>query len=169
LGNSRLHRLHQLGKAERAPFPNLKPSTPSGKPAIITNRAGTADFIRMLRAKFRDYRRQHFDGKDNMFRSGGDAVVFLKEHAAANLLVPPFASKEQRDRIVDMIPTNQRHRHFGSMQSSQAIAQSVFGTIASFNCLPSLTNVIAEDGRQAFSSALEKTTLYLERKVNFLG
>src|SRR5450756_285190 len=126
-------------KTERVRFANLKTSTP-----------GMADFVHTLRAKFRDYRRQHFEGRENMFRTGGDAVVFLKEHAAANLLIPPFASNEQRDQIVGMIPTTQRHRHFGSMQSSQAIAQSVFGTIASFNCLPLLANVTADDGRQAF-------------------
>jgi Restriction Endonuclease associating with ARP len=136
---------------------------------MMTDRAGATDFVRMLRANFREYRRQHFDEKDNMFRSEGDAVVFLKEHGAANLLVPPFATKEQHDRIVAMIPTNQRHRHFGSMQSSQAIAQSVFGTIESFNCLPLLANVIEEDGRQAFSPASEKTTLHMEREIDFFG
>jgi hypothetical protein len=136
----------------------------------MTDRVATADFVRMLRGKFHDYRRLHFDGNDNMFepRPEEDAVVFLKEHAAANLLVPPFASKEQFARIVGMIPTAQRHRHFGSMQSSQAIAQSVFGTISAFNCLPLLANIVAEDGRQAFGPTLDKAVLYMERAINTL-
>jgi hypothetical protein len=100
-----------------------------------------------------------------MFHAEGDAVVFVKERASANLLIPPFANEEQRDRIVGMIRTSQRHRHFGSMQSSQAIAQSVFGTIAAFDCLPLLANVLAEDRRQAFSSVLDKITLHMEREI----
>jgi hypothetical protein len=137
----------------------------------MTNRIGTTDFVRMLRSKFHDYRRQHFDGKDNLFqpRPEGDAVVFLKEHAAANLLIPPFANTEQQNRIVGMIATAQRHRHFGSMQSSQAIAQSVFGTISAFNSLPMLANVIAQDGRQAFGPVLDNTALYMEQAINTLG
>jgi hypothetical protein len=51
---------------------------------MMTNRAATADFVRMLRDKFQDYRRHRFDGKDNMFekRPEGGAVVFSKDHAA---------------------------------------------------------------------------------------
>src|SRR5258705_5459128 len=122
----------------------------------MTSQAGTPDFVGMLRGKFHNYRRQHFNGKEHMFqaRPEGDAVVFLPEYAVTNLLIPPFASKEQFARIVGMIPTAQRHRHFGSKQSSQAIAQSVFGTISAFNCLPLLANIAAEDGRQAFGPAL---------------
>ena len=137
---------------------------------MMTNRAATADFVRMLGDKFQDYRRHRFDGKDNMFekRPEGGAVVFSKDHAATNLLVPPFATKEQCDRIFGMIRVAQRHRHFGSMQSSQAIAQSVFGTISAFDCLPLLADVVAEDGRQAFGPAIDKAIICMEQEIDTL-
>jgi hypothetical protein len=75
----------------------------------------------------------------------------------------------QRDRIVGIIPTAQRHRHFGSMQSSQAIAQSVFGTISAFGCLPLLADVAAEDGMPAFGPILDNTTLIMEHSIKTLG
>jgi hypothetical protein len=38
-----------------------------------------ANFVRLLRGKFHEYRREHFAGKDHIFqpRSDEDAVVFL--------------------------------------------------------------------------------------------
>src|SRR5882724_11933871 len=56
-------------------------------------------------------------------------------------------ARRDRQRIIDLIAPAQRHSHFGSMQSSQALAQSVFGTITILNRLPLMSAIVAEDGR----------------------
>src|SRR5271165_3603008 len=85
-------------------------------------------YVASLRAAFGAYRFTRFAAEDHLFepRPSGGAVVFHRDHVAANLLIPPTASAKGRRQIIDLIAQAQRHRHFGSMQSSQALAQSVF-------------------------------------------
>jgi len=130
-----------------------------------------ADYIAMLRVKFSEYRRARFAGHDNLFeqRPEGDAVVFNREHVAANLLIPFFAKAVDRQRIIGQLPQDRRHRHFASMQSSQALAQSVFGTIKALGRLPLLSSVVAENGQSAFSPTLSEEMLELEKSIHTLG
>jgi hypothetical protein len=124
-----------------------------------------------LRAAFRAYRLSRFAAHDHLFqqRPDGEALVFDREHVAANLLIPPFAAAQDRQRIIDLIAPAQRHRHFGSMRSSQALAQSVFGTIAILNRLPLISDVVAEDGRAAFGPELRASKVELEKEIQTLG
>jgi hypothetical protein len=55
------------------------------------------------------------------------------------------------------------------MQSSQALAQSVFGTIAILNLLPLMSAIVAEDGLPAFGSNLDVSKLELEKAIQTLG
>jgi hypothetical protein len=96
-------------------------------------------------------------------------MVFDRDHVAANLLIPPIASEQDRQRIIDLLAPAQRHRHFGSMQSSQALAQSVFGTITILNRLPLMSAIVAEDGRAAFGPTLDESKLELEKTIQTLG
>ena len=51
-----------------------------------------------------------------------------------NVLVPPNNESKTRD-IRNVIPCNQRHQWFGSLKSSQALTQSVFGALHAFGRL----------------------------------
>ena len=84
-----------------------------------------------------------------------------------NVLVPPNGT--HADEIRAAIKPSQRHRYFGSLRSSQALAQSVFGTIGAFDRLDLLTKVTAEDGRPAFFTDDRDWTLSLEHEVDTLG
>ena len=95
--------------------------------------------------------------------------MFHRDHVAANLLIPLIASTQDRQQVIAMIPSTQRHRHFGSMQSSQALAQSVFGTIAILNRLLLLSSIMAEDGQLEFGPTLNESTLELEKPIDTLG
>lgn len=130
-----------------------------------------AAYTAMLRKQFRGYRDSRFADHDRLFESrrDGGPIVFRKSYAEANLLIPPFASPAQRQAVARLIPTRQRHRHFGSMQSSQALAQSIFGCMAVFDLLPLIANVEAECGRLAFGDDLTETAIRLEESVNTLG
>jgi hypothetical protein len=136
---------------------------PSSKPM--------AAYLAMLQATFGAYRLSRFTDQDYLFRARatGKAVVFKREHAAANLLIPPIASTEERQRIIDLIGPHRRHRYFGSMQSSQALAQSVFGIIWALNRLALLSHIRTDDGQSAFGPRLKHRTIELERPVRTLG
>jgi hypothetical protein len=45
----------------------------------------------MLRSTFSAYRHRRFAGRDSIFeeRQNGGAIVFGRDHATANLLIPP--------------------------------------------------------------------------------
>ena len=96
----------------------------------------TGAYIVGLRKNFSEYRKISFAGQDNLFenRVDGDAVVFKREFSERNLIIPQCSALE-RAQIIEKIPRAKRHKHFGSMQSSQALTQSVFGAIEVFNLL----------------------------------
>lgn len=131
----------------------------------------TSAYLARLRAGFWAYRQSRFQGQDHLFepRPEGDAVVFHQDHRSANLLVPPFATQKQRDQIIGLIRPGQRQRHFGSMQSSQALAQSVFGAIQVLGHDAVLANMVAEDGRPAFGPSPDAARMRLEEPVRWLG
>ena len=138
---------------------------PSPKPETARTYAAS------LHAAFGAYRFTRFAAQDHLFkpRPPGGPVVFDRDHVAANLLIPPAASAQDRQRIIDLIAPAQRHRHFGSMQSSQALAQSVFGIIKILNWLPLMSAIVAEDGRAAFGPNLDELKLELEKVTQTLG
>ena len=126
-------------------------------------------YITELQRNFSRYRDVYFAKKEGLFEiHKGGAVVFKPGHVGNNLLIPP-CSAEERECILGKIPPTKRHRHFGSMQSSQALTQSVFGTIEVLNRLPLLSAVKSEDGLPAFGPTLTPAKLDFEKEVHTLG
>ena len=127
-------------------------------------------YITELRRGFGDYRKSHFAGRGELFepRPEGDAVVFKREFVENNLLTPQCSAID-RAQIIGKIPRTKRHTHFGSMQSSQALAQSIFGTLEILNRLPLLSEITAEGGLPAFASMLSGTKLAFEQEIRTLG
>ncbi|MEQ9813320.1 MAG: hypothetical protein RLO50_11105 [Azospirillaceae bacterium] len=93
--------------------------------------------------------------------------VLDHQYTDMNVLVPPDGSHAEQIRAA--IAPHQRHRHFTSLRSSQALAQSVFANIAAAGRLDLLANVTAECGRSAFSTDHEGWTLEFEHDVDLLG
>lgn len=94
--------------------------------------------------------------------------VFRATHADLNILCP---SHPAHALVVDEIPRSRRHRWFGSMRSSQALAQSLFGYIKSLNRLAVLADVRDDDGLPVFFGANEvpgRDGVYLEHDVRTL-
>jgi hypothetical protein len=129
-----------------------------------------AAYKKGLEKNFGEYRRLRFRGQDQLFeaRPDGGPVVFNRQNRERNLLIPP-CNPAERDRIVAKIAKVRQHKHFGSMLSSQALTQSIFGTFEVLNRLPLLSGVKAEDGSPAFGQMLCQTKLYLEKEVRTLG
>jgi hypothetical protein len=95
--------------------------------------------------------------------------VFQVQFAERNLLAPPTGEPNSSAAIAAMIPPAERHRWFRSMKSSQALAQSVFGSLSLLQRLDALENILAEDGYPAFFASSSGYQLQLERRITSLA
>jgi len=107
----------------------------------------------------------HVDQLDGGRRHGRPPVL-RPEFAEINVLVPP--DQLHANQIRAAIRPAQRHRYFASLRSSQALAQSVFGSIDAFGRLDLLGRVTAEDERPAFFTDSGAWELELEHEVDTL-
>jgi hypothetical protein len=126
-----------------------------------------------LHRRFRDYRRTSFASEGHVFEprpsDGKSPTVFLREFAERNILLPPTGSSDVAVAVTAMIRSTDRHRHFASMASSQALAQSVFGGLAALGRLNALESLLANDNYPAFFEGCAGYQLTLEHKVSTLG
>jgi restriction endonuclease-like protein len=132
-----------------------------------------ARYVERLVAGFWDYAENSLgDRRSELLeateRSTTRPPVFVRDSSEHNLLYPPEVSPAVRGEILASLPVSERHRHFGSMRSSQALAQSVFGTLAALEKLNVLTDIPAEGGLSAFGDGVA-STLQLEASVQHLG
>ena len=97
----------------------------------------------------------------------GRPPVLSRHHAAKNILIP--SDETAADEIRAAIPERRRHRWFRSLKSSQALTQSVFGAICTFDRLDLLEDVTTECGRPAFFEDREGWALEFEHEVRSLG
>jgi hypothetical protein len=96
--------------------------------------------------------------------------VFQKDHAWRNVLVAPNASQQEIDKLLDLLPKSDRHKWFRSMNSSQILAQSVFGNLAICDCLSSLADLQADDGMSLLGETrISSDTFAMEFKVDYLA
>lgn len=139
-------------------------STPAAKHRV---------YLAALHQTFWAYHRRVFAGDGDLFEprqfKDQGPVVFRAGYRNRNLLVPPAAPPETIAAIEAMIAPAKRHRHFGSMQSSQALAQSVFAGLAALNRLDALATLAAEDGYPAFFHDAAAYAMELEHQVSALG
>ena len=95
--------------------------------------------------------------------------VFKKEMEACNILIPEDAGDEFRVAVEATVPLNERHRWFRSMKSSQAVAQSVFGSLIVSKKLGLLAGLETDQGLPDFFKDLGTANAKLEYSVKHLG
>ena len=96
--------------------------------------------------------------------------VFHEAHAEGNLLIDPALTESERLRLIGMIPVLKRHLWFLSMTSSQALTQTVFGSLAVMGRLELLAGLETQDGERPFQpDAHDAAHLALEVEVDCLG
>jgi len=101
---------------------------------------------------------------------GSRPPVFHEADAEGNLLVDPALTENERLRLIGTIPVLKRHRWFRSMASSQALTQTVFGSLAVMGRLDLLAGLETEDGERPFQpDAHGAADLELEVEVDCLG
>lgn len=131
------------------------------------------EYLSRLIRGFWDYAEQEFGMDPAVFeaveRRDDRPPVFRREAAGHNILYPPDAPPEVRAATEATIPVKERHRYFGSMRSSQALAQSVFGGLAVLDRIEALDGFLTDEGLPAFQGAGAKPGIKLEHAVDYLN
>ncbi|MCJ7584487.1 MAG: hypothetical protein MUO30_06930 [Anaerolineales bacterium] len=90
--------------------------------------------------------------------------------AGQNVLVKPNASQQEIDALFALLPESDRHKWFRSMNSSQALAQSVLGNLTIHGYLSSLTELLDDNGISLLGKAqVSSDTFAMEFKIDYLG
>jgi len=106
---------------------------------------------------------------DSGDRSSKRPPVFRKSFDFNNILIAPDADDEFRNAIISSLSADEKHRHFASMRSSQALAQSMFGKLAIHGKMKLLDGLMSDEGLPAFGKGLDQASLQLEFNANHLG
>jgi hypothetical protein len=107
------------------------------------------------------------DDLETSIREGDRPPVFGPTAVANNILYPPVADDIVKQDIRDTVPRGERHRYFGSMRSSQALAQSVFGGLIAIGKIGALHGLTCDTGHPAFPGDTDR--IRLEHSVDWLG
>jgi hypothetical protein len=92
--------------------------------------------------------------------------VFKRQFRCQNVLVND--NDRKAGAVLGEIEDKDRHLQFGSMKSSQALAQSVFGNLKDYGKLHLLDALLTDDGRPLLiSGPLEKCSM--EHEIDYLG
>lgn len=132
-----------------------------------------SDYVKDLVNGFWKYKKDNFTD-DSIFdpphiHSPDSPPVFRPYAASNNVLLKQGLSDKIKQEVLNQIPTNQRHKWFRSMRSSQALVQSVFGNLKVFKRLDCLAELNGDNGKPLFieESNFQKTCL--EFVVDYLG
>ena len=126
-----------------------------------------------LSQRYWEYRRSKFPAGQAFFDQphprGVRPPVFCVGEAWRNVIVKPNASQQETDRLLGLVSVLDRHKLFGSMNSSQALAQSVLGNLAIHGLLSSLTELLDDNGMTLFGKAQILDNFAMEFKADYLG
>ncbi len=135
--------------------------------------SNTKSFKRELIQRYWDYQEKVFPGADVYFEQGFSEdrpPVFQKARASDNILIDPQAPISERRQLIDLIPSNKRHRWFRSMNSSQALAQSVFGNLWVYGELDSMSDLMDNDGKPFFwGQSFFPEDFQMEYEIDYFG
>jgi hypothetical protein len=127
-----------------------------------------------LNQRYWHYQQTHFPDVEKFFEQPqglyGRPPVFLPRESWRNVFVNPDANQQEIDKLLALVPVGERHKWFRSMNSSQALAQSVFGNLKFANSLKILSELKDDEGLDLFSNHDLSTECFsLEHKVDYLG
>ena len=132
--------------------------------------ANTTLYKTDLKKRYWQYRPEWGRYFDRLESEGIRPPVFYRGESWRNVIVNPNGGQQEFDRLLSMVPDPERHKWFGSMNSSQALAQSVFGNMAIYDFLGSLTDILDDDGIALFGkSQLSSDNFVMERKIDHLN
>jgi hypothetical protein len=132
------------------------------------------DYKAELHQRYWEYQKSHFPEWQEYFkRPAAEDLrppVFKTQEAWRNVIVGMNASQQEKDRLLSLIPKSDHHKWFRSMNSSQALAQSVLGNLAVYGYLNSLSKLWDDDGLELLGKAQAALDHFaMEYKVDYLN
>ncbi|MBI4758552.1 MAG: hypothetical protein HY783_06080, partial [Chloroflexi bacterium] len=135
-----------------------------------------ADYKEKLITQYWVYQKEVFPDVENHFERPYAPIgrprppVFHKHKEWENVITRLGASQEETSQLLGLVPEGERHKWFRSMNSSQALAQSVFGNLAVYGFLSSLTELLDDDEMALLGKAqVLPDNFGMEFKVDYLG
>lgn len=86
-----------------------------------------------------------------------------------NLILPEKVNSDFGTSVLSTLPDGEKHRHFRSMRSSQALTVSVFGALKVLGRVGLLDGLLCDDGLPAFFAGSEAPEIEVEHTVSQLG
>lgn len=135
--------------------------------------ASAKEYREDLLQRYWEYRKEHFTDEQGVYDSRYEKLtsppVFKRSEAQRNVISNPNASENEKRKLLALIPDGEWHKWYGSMNSSQALAQSVLGNLSVYGFLNCLSKVKDDDGLDLFSKAtLSSNNFEMEHKVDHL-
>ena len=132
------------------------------------------DYKKELIQRYWEYQESRFPNEqglsDPRYRQPKSPPVFRRNEAWRNVIVNPNATQEEIDRLLCLVPEGERHKWFRSMNSSQALAQSVLGNLAIYGYLPCLSELKDDEGMELFGKVnISSDNFKMEHKIDYLG
>jgi hypothetical protein len=132
------------------------------------------DYKADLNHRYWEYQKSQFSTGQEFFErpyaQDGRPPVFIRNEAWRNIIIDPNANKQEKDRLLTLIPGWERHKWFGSMNSSQALALSILGNLATHNSLHYLSELKDDEGMPLFGKArISSRSFEMEHKIDYLG
>jgi len=131
------------------------------------------DYKADLDQRYWEYQKSHFPVWQKFFdRQRAEKIrppVF--DGAGQNVIVNPNASQPEIDALFALLPVSDRHKWFRSMNSSQALAQSVLGNLAIYGFLNILAELRDDDNGMPLLGKAEvlSDNFKMEFKIDYLG
>ena len=132
------------------------------------------DYKADLLQRYWNYQETRFANEQTLFDSRyvkpASPPVFIRSKARNNVIINPSASEQEKKKLFDLIPEGEFQKWYGSMNSSQALAQSVLGNLFVHNSLHYLSELIDDEGMDLFGKAqISSDNFAMEYKENYLG
>jgi hypothetical protein len=136
------------------------------------------DYKADLNRRYWKYQESRFPNVQRWFErpyaQDGRPPVFLASEAWRNVIINPInpnANQQNVDRLLALVPSSDRHKWYGSMNSSQALAQSILGNLAIHGLWHCLAEVQDDEGLPLVPSKGQvlSESFAMEHKIDYLG
>ena len=132
------------------------------------------DYKADLNQRYWQYQKSKFSNERVLFERvhapDGRPPVFIRSESWRNVIINPDASEQEKGKLLALVFEGERHKWFGSMNSSQALAQSIFGNLATHGFLQDLSELKDDEGMDLFGKTMFSSNDFaMEYKVNYLG
>jgi hypothetical protein len=122
--------------------------------------------------RYWEYRNSRFQNQDDFFdRKNPQSKrppVFVTQHALKNVIMNPHATKDEINKLINI--QRKWHQWFRSMNSSQALAQSVLGNLVVYDNIDILSEIKEDFGLPLIGKAkISSDNFLMEHEIHHLG